>query len=622
MKYKIIVLIILFPVFALAQTNQQRETKTLDSVATKTIVDLMEFWTLGIDSNSDAVDLRVFNNFKNLFDSTATIDDDFNAVFKPLSAKDEQPYKVEKKEKPFDEYAHDVTLQVSTILFDTIGKPEVNYTNAAAMTYTIKRRTTITKKGKYVLMDAEQYASSLIESRTQIEYEGANRQSDSIACRQNLIDALTAAQNELYKFTSTSTLKITMNYNKDTRSVKILSVKILKTDTALVCLNDSDFDAVIDANDLYNNKLNKGDFTSAGRPDYDFDGVPDEVNDKSAIDKCKTTYGVARNQGCPISYFFNHNAFEGFVGFQLNSVKVNLPELNQLGYKDENGNDAMDILLSRKGKLSEPKLIFAINIGAYYDCYFGKRKRVGLSTGFNYTKFSATYTVTDSIVYTFKTFDSKDYYRRRITIKNGSQEDVTYSILNFPLYFNYRGKFDGDWTYQISLGPSLMLFNNTANPNTNIAFEGIYQTNGDSIIYNELFSSNPDYYNIYLTTNAINHQDSIPGAGNVFEQLYVNSTNYDFSSNENYQAKQKNITRTSVALNAKFDMIYNIPTVNYKDRIALKFCLQFAHAFLSEDSKAYMPINKTTDSYNSLYNSKAKGGYTSYGFNAGILYKF
>jgi hypothetical protein len=55
MKHKIVLFILLFPLFAAAQTR----SAYIDSLTKNVLNDLMDSWTLGIDSNNEEVDIRV-----------------------------------------------------------------------------------------------------------------------------------------------------------------------------------------------------------------------------------------------------------------------------------------------------------------------------------------------------------------------------------------------------------------------------------------------------------------------------------------------------------------------------------------------------------------------------------
>ena len=82
MRYTIVLLVILFPLLADAQATPDKETVYRDSLLRDAWNNLRETWNLGIDNASGTVDLRAYNKFKSLFDSSATIDDEFNAHFR------------------------------------------------------------------------------------------------------------------------------------------------------------------------------------------------------------------------------------------------------------------------------------------------------------------------------------------------------------------------------------------------------------------------------------------------------------------------------------------------------------------------------------------------------------
>ena len=77
MKYAIVLFIILFSVFATAQTPEGY----IDSLAKNVLVYLQNSWSLGIDSNNEVINIRVYNKFKSLFDPAAKIVDDLNAYY-------------------------------------------------------------------------------------------------------------------------------------------------------------------------------------------------------------------------------------------------------------------------------------------------------------------------------------------------------------------------------------------------------------------------------------------------------------------------------------------------------------------------------------------------------------
>ena len=272
-----------------------------------------------------------------------------------------------------------------------------------------------------------------------------------------------------------------------------------------------------------------------------------------------------------------------------------------------------------------PEAMKGFSAAAYF---FGKKKkRAGISLGISYTGFAATYEVTDAAVYTFKSNDGQDDYRRRITLNNGSREEIDYTILNLPVLFKYRdffGKGNPDrklykWNWEFSAGPSFIMFNNTAKYNSNIDFEGMYQVdtiNQDAVTYYDYFD-NASTWNVLLTADDINQQDSIPGAGAVFGLL--NDHGYDFAFGKNYTGQDKKASRSSIAFNGRFDVCHRF---DEKGNVAIKFGASICAAPLPDQSSGYELIDKTSDPYNSIYNSNAKSVYFSYGLNAGIILRW
>ena len=63
MKYNFVLLIVLFPVLASAQ-----RVPNIDSLVNNVLEELKASWTLGVDSNSNTVDIGMYNKYKKLFD--------------------------------------------------------------------------------------------------------------------------------------------------------------------------------------------------------------------------------------------------------------------------------------------------------------------------------------------------------------------------------------------------------------------------------------------------------------------------------------------------------------------------------------------------------------------------
>lgn len=278
MKYTIFLFIILFPVFATGQAKT-----SVDSLAKIELNDLMDSWTLGIDSTTDVVDIKTYNKFKSLFDLNATVEDDFNAIYHNINDKTGS-YKIDKKTKAFDDYSHDVALQIKRIVVDTVVILDWNTTDERNMTFTITRSVDFQKIRNYVLADT--FAANVIKNRA-LKFED---KTDSLKMISNLYAEISKNQNSVYRFSLKDTLRITMALEGDI--VRITSIKSFITD--FKCTNDPDLDAIPDEEDSLKNTF--GDFTANGKPDYDLDGVPDEK------DKCRFTFGPLGNQGCPFSF--------------------------------------------------------------------------------------------------------------------------------------------------------------------------------------------------------------------------------------------------------------------------------------------------------------------------------
>ncbi len=616
MKYGIVLFIILFPVFALAQGKVYNDSTSIDLLKRNVWADLKDSWTLGIDSNSGEVDIRVYNKYKSLFDSGATVPDDMNVFYQLDPSGRSGTYKTSTTQIPFEIYAHDLALQLKGIAFDSI----ITVDSAATLNtleYTIRRTAIVQKTGEFVIQDTTLFVDTRIKSRKDdpIEFEIPG---DADKMKKGFMQKLKNYKDSVYRFGITQTLHIIIKYdryNDGDSSCKIISIKNIPEGYKISCLNDDDNDAVLNQDDR---SENPGEFTANGRPDADFDGVPDD-GPIEGKDNCPKTFGL-KNHGCPLSYFSTKNQAEVFVGLQLNAAKINLPELNNLGYRDASGRDAIDVLQSKKGVLLNPGSVTGICAGGSYAYFFGgKRKRTGISVGFTYSGFTARYTLTEPIVYTFKSSDGINDYRRQIAI-NSLAEEIGYSVFNFPVLFNYRsliGK-ENKTVFNFKAGPSLVLFRNTSNYNATIDFGGLYQVdsvNRNKITFYDHFDQGSSW-NVLVTPSGINSQNTNPGANSVFAQLFTNSKNYDFAGNKNYRDKTS-LTRATVALNVALDVQRQI-----SPGVAIKAGAHFLYAPLFEKKEKYIPVNKTTDTYNSIYNSTAASSYSAFGMNVGFVYNF
>ncbi len=622
MKYKIVLFVILFPVFVRAQTAAR-----IDTLVNQLIDGLRMSWTMGIDNNSRSVDLKAYNKFKTLFATDATIDDDFNFRFIP--GKKAGTYAVDIKSKPFDLYAHDVALEISKLRIDN---DTILYKNPDSLIVEIRRTVWAEKPRKYLFQDTDSLVNSILSFHKDVEFEknsGKERDDEYAAMKKNLKGKILRNPDSVYQFRTSSTLRIHMIMIKDSVDskvdVKIKTIETILKNATVECLNDDDKDGILNGEDscrIANNCKNPyGDFTANGMPDYDLDGVPD------ATDKCPVTYtSKAGNQGCPTSFFINQSQIEGFIGAQLNSADINLPELNQLGYVDQSGNNATDVLQSEKGILKNPGSKPGISVGGNYIFYFGTRRRnTGVSIGFTYSAFKADYQLEAPMIYTFKSSDGTNNYRRQVSIIS-LNEEISYHIINLPVMFDFRFKpgikAKQKLVINLKAGPSVMIFRNSSDYNANIDLGGLYQVDTirqDAITYYDHFDAG-SRWNVLITPQSINTQNPNPGAGTVFSRLYAASANYDFASNKNYRDTKK-LSRTTVAINLGCDIQYNISRF-HENGMAVKLGAYFVYAPLPERKQKYIPLDRTSDEFNSIYNSTAKSNYSTFGIIAGFVYSF
>ena len=603
MKNKIILLVVLLPVFANAQTAKS-------NTDTAVINELIATWAAGLHEEGDEpANIRDFNKFKSLFMPDAVVFDDINGVYRPSSPIDSNPYKTEIKS--VENYAHDLALEFRN-LSDSIYAITYNtdrLSRDSVITVKLIKKVSGEKYRQYIIGDIPSYTDSLIKNnpdKNKIEKQNKDSINRDIDKNVNHGGTLT------YRLAAAYRLRIRIVANHGVLQIdSILRDSIIEN---VHCLNDQDNDGIIDAEDSCKNL--RGDLTAHGCPDNDLDGIPD------SRDACKYTYGVAGNYGCPVNYFLSKVSFSVYTGIQMNSVDLNLPELDKLGYS------GLDFNESNKGKLKNPGMILSAVAGANLAYYFGsKKKDVGISAGIVYTAFTSTYEIVDPVIYTFKSSDGVDEYRRRITLRSGSEEQTRYDVFNFPLLFTYRfmpgntRKYRNDykWNIDVSAGPSYLLFKTTSKYNSNIDFEGLYQIDtitGNAITYYDYFD-NGSSYNIFLTSNGIKGQSGVPGADSVFSAL--NHSGYDFASDKNYKGSEKNANKSGIAFNAKLDATYKLDN---KGKALFMFGASVLFAPLPDQSKGYTLVDKTTDPYHSIYNSHAKSDYFTIGLNAGFVFQW
>jgi len=602
MKKLILYFILLgLPMFSMAQSQLEKT----DSLNTYIINELQDYWNLGIDSaGKELPNFRTGLNHARLFTKDAIIDDDINAVFRPEKVEDQNPYKTGTA-KAEEWYAHDLTLQFKSLKVDTVynikynsGSGDIN-SNKSSVEFT--RKISGQKNRKYVFDDPASLLNTLKTNKN-------NKQSisdfnDSIV-NYKISSFIAGNEDKTYSFTALSKFKVSLETINDTIKIsRIERLEVLKFD----CTNDRDNDGVLDDEDVC--PYLKGDITAQGCPDFDMDGVADNK------DECDYIYGDVKNHGCPTNYFTNKVSFAFIVGAQANSVNMNLPELDKTGYNN------LDFNESQKGKIKNPDLIPSPVFGAELSYYFGKKKKTtGFSLGMLYTTFKANYQIDEPTVYTFRASDGIDDYRRRITLKAGSEEEINYRILNMPLLIKWRWMktktkaSEYKVSFEFSAGPSFMMFQNSSKYNYNVDFEGLYQIDTitkNKIVYYDYFN-NSSTYNVMVTANNINQQSSIPGSDIVFGQL--NDRQYDFASNKNIKGTDKKVNRNTIGINAKFDGYYRMAK-----HTSFKFGAGVVYAPLFAGPSGYKAIDKTTDEFNSIYNAQAQAYYFAFALNMGFV---
>jgi len=200
--------------------------------------------------------------------------------------------------------------------------------------------------------------------------------------------------------------------------------------------------------------------------------------------------------------------------------------------------------------LQGPSTIQSLALGANLAYFFTRNKRLGISLGTDLTNYSATYTVIDPAIYTFKSNDGVNDYRRRITLQAGSFEKINYSLLNFPLLFTYRYRQE-NWRRIIrcpigfwSLVQTSLLFSLILRHNSNISFEGFIKLtlqlrNLHTKIYFILHLHGMYGSLLIASMPSQNLPELIPYL------VYWMKAGYDFASKKNYTGKD-NIRRPAL----------------------------------------------------------------------------
>jgi hypothetical protein len=609
MKYFTVLLLLFFPLLAGARSGKDKHNQVQDIIA-----ELQDSWTLGIDSNNNAVDINAYNKFKSLFDSTAIIDDDL--AFRFVPGKDGGTYVLHAVPREFDEYAHDAALQVIKFRIDSMSEPR-KVSGDDTLIYELYRMVYVEKAARYVLNNTDELTTTILGNHPYIRFEKGTRipeDSSRAAIAAILKDRLARDPDSLYKFLSAATLRIAFtNGGDDANPLKIAGIRVVSS--SVQCINDNDTDGILNETDMLPKVY--GEFPANGAPDLDLDGVPD------VDDKCRDTYGSVLNKGCPESYFVTHAKRGNGVGLQLNTAHIGLPDLNKLGYTDQNGGDATDVLQSIPGSLRHVSPAVGFYLSGSLAYFFGwDAKRTGICVGLTYARFTNSYDLEENseMVYTYKAFDGHDPYRRQITIASLA-EKVTYSVVQIPIQLDYRHKLgtDDKWVIDAKAGPSLMFFTGHSNYKTTVDVGGIYQIDslsGDKITYYDYFNAESTW-NVYLTAAGIKTQNPHPGAAAVFSQL-DSAGGLDFTTARVYQG-DNHTTRIKVAINLSVDIEYRMKR---ESPYAMKAGLHLTYAPGTNTRDKYKPIEATKGDFNPIFNSNGNSYYIAYGLNVGFVYDF
>lgn len=498
---------------------------------------------------------KVVQDFRKLFALEAMVFDDINASFVPDGKN--YPYKLTSKSR--NDYIYGLVDDFEAGLMINNRRININYSN---------------------------YSNGIITAALERDISGINK-------------------TKKYILSTHDTLLITIGIQKD-KSVKITKVEALGNPQVKI-KNDMDLDGVVDEIDACKTQAGKIDLQ--GCPDGDDDGIADRNDD------CPDIKGTKENGGCPASTFAYRYVLTGGIGVQLNNMIVRTPALNDLAYSSldkSNRSDAGEVVLPGV------KPSVALNVNLAY--YFGKKKNnrnKGISIGFAATNFKSTFEM-KNIKYEFKSNDGGNNYRRIVTLDR-AKEDLSFSMINIPLLFRFKEKFNAKAGFELFAGPSFISFITNSTFNAVFDFEGIYQLNDQGVYdFNPVY--NPQVTDLNITeggiANYLSASQVIDGRGP--EELFglLNSEGYDFALNKEFKGKDNKIqTHFGIALNVGADLFYHV-TKN----LAVKGGANLVIAPLnSGNSDPYIMVDRSNGDYNSIYKSKANSTYTALGFNLGII---
>ncbi len=558
-KYIVLFIVIISPIFVVAQNFSNSEKALISGKIDTLLQKYMQKSALSEMPGLKKRNEKMFKEYKGLFSNDARIFDDMNANFDQQAAKDYQagktkeiPYKLETKSRI--DYFDGLVDEFELGFVINNKKINISYNN---------------------------FEEGIIKVALERQIEGTSYKG--------------------YKLMNNDTLLLSIIVSKD-KSVKINKVEAIGSHIKV--LNDDDFDGVINEKDDCPKEFGK--VALAGCPDKDDDGIADKS------DACPDLAGPSSNDGCPGSTFSYRFVFSGSAGYQLNKNKITMStNPDDLGYNQINK------FKSSLGEIINPKYQpgFALNANIAY--YIGKNRQSrnkGISVGVSVINYKAGYDLKGADYY-FKSSVSDNYYTRRVKVESLS-ENLSFTILDIPVLFKYKGRFGKAWAWELSAGASYLSIRTKSTYNYTIDYEGVFfnKTTNPLAVSNEWYSLS-QIEDLNLLDEVVNANGKLFGSNLKDINDLLNSKGYDFEYQKSLSGSNIAKARTGLAFNAGADLFYHVTA-----KIALK--LGFAYMVapsLKNKSSDYKMINSTKDDYQSFYDSKAKSTFNSYGANLGII---
>lgn len=512
-----------------------------------------------VEAGASGQSIRIIKEFKGLFLPNAIIFDDINAEFKP----EEQLFPYVLRNKSLFEYIDQLVDQFPDGLTIQTHNVRISYDEI--------------EKG-----EVDVYLARTISGKK------ASGQ---------------------YNLSNEDTLHLTLVITQE-KSVKIAS--IAEVSMSLKVQNDDDLDGVI--NEIDECVDQKGSLDFKGCPDDDGDGIPNRIDD------CPELKGAVSNKGCPGNNFAYNLVVSASAGYAM--YQTNFSELTS-GF----GYDRLDLSQEGTGsKIENAGFSTGPCLNAHIGYFFGKknaRKNKGLSLGINYGTFDTEIDVGNTKYFFVSKDGGNNEYWRIVTLRHGSKEEVSYTMMNVSLMFRIKTKMGNRLAVEFGLGPSYINYTAQSAFAGSIDYEGIYQydENTGSLLTSGLSHYTYNTHDWLLVHDEIQPNAFDPSTDILFQKLRDANINYDFilnSSPANKGKKSKADSRSGLGLNAVLDFYYHI-----KPRIALKVGFGFIYSSLGNNkSKAYVSADKSNGEYNSILNSSAKSTHMSIGGNIGLLIGF